>query len=520
MRKLYFLFLFVFLGTGLTYSQQMPIDFSDSDDNFSVFGGTTFAMRADPEDASNMVGEFFNSGAQWQGFFIDPTPAVDLDERQEITLRFYAFDGNAHDVMIKLENGSNPNVEVQVNAPAQGSATWQNLSFDFTNAQFSDGSGATNASGQYNRLTIFIDGVSTVPGTFLIDDIWDGTTPTDPNELDVIYTDLVWADEFDVNGPVNPDNWHHQTFGPNGGQWFNGELQHYTDRDTNSFVSDGFLRIVAKRETTTQDGVTLDFTSARLNSKFAFTYGRVDVRARLPFGNGTWPAIWTLGRNINEPGAWFETQGEGTTPWPACGEIDIMEHGLHATNEVSSAIHTPSSSGATVNTDTQMLADVANNFHVYSMNWSPNRITFMIDGVGYYTYEPAVQNADTWPFDLDQFILLNVAMGGFAGTIDAGFTESAMVIDYVRVFQNVLSTEDVFASKFSVYPNPSNDSDVLNIKTSETIDQLELFNMLGQRILNQKGTTNQLDIQNVRSGIYLLKIYSGNRSITKRVIIK
>jgi beta-glucanase (GH16 family) len=257
-----------------------------------------------------------------------------------------------------------------------------------------------------------------------------------------------------------------------------------------------------------------------LNSKFAFTYGRVDVRARLPFGEGTWPAIWTLGKNINEEGAWFETQGFGTTPWPACGEIDIMEHGLHATNEVSSAIHTPSSSGSTVNTDTQMLADVANDFHVYSVNWSPDRITFLIDDVGYYTYEPDAYNADTWPFDLDQFLLLNVAMGGIAGNVDAGFSESAMVIDYVRVYQNVLSTDDVFASKFSVYPNPNNESDVLNIQTTETIDTLELFNMVGQRILNQTGNRNQLDIQNVRSGIYVLKIYSGNRSITKRVIIQ
>ena len=198
-----------------------------------------------------------------------------------------------------------------------------------------------------------------------------------------------------------------------------------------------------------------------------------------------------------------------------------MEHGLHATNEVSSAIHTPSSSGATVNTDTQMLADVANDFHVYSVNWSPNRITFMIDGVGYYTYEPDVYNADTWPFDLDQFLLLNVAMGGFAGNVDAGFSESAMIIDYVRVYQNEnLSTDDVFASKFSVYPNPSDESKILNIKTTESIDKVELYNMIGQRILNQTNNTKEFNIQNVRTGVYLMMIYSGNKSITKRVIIK
>ena len=180
--------------------------------------------------------------------------------------------------MVKLENGTQPNVEVQINAPAQGTATWQSLSFDFSNAQISGGGGSTSATGQYTRLTIFIDGLSTTPGTFLIDDIWDGTAPTDPNALDVTYTDLVWADEFDIDGAVDANKWHHQTFGPNGGQWYNGEQQHYTDSPSNSFVANGFLNIVAKRETTTQDGVTLDYTSARLNSKFAFTYGRIDVR--------------------------------------------------------------------------------------------------------------------------------------------------------------------------------------------------------------------------------------------------
>lgn len=528
--KNYYTFLLFLLTSWFGFAQTMPIDFATSDDNFTVFGGTTFGLRADPEDGANQVGEFFNSGGVWQGFFLDLTPDIDLDERQEITLRFYAFDGNAHNVMIKLENGGNPNVEVEVNAAAQGSAAWQNLSFDFSNAQFSDGSGATNATGKYTRLTIFIDGVSTTPGTFLIDDIWDGTTPSDPNELDVIYTDLVWSDEFDGSGAVDPTKWHHQTFGPNGGQWFNGEQQHYTDSQTNSYVDGGFLNIVAKKETVTQNGVTLDYTSARLNSKFAFTYGRVDVRAKLPFGDGTWPAIWTLGKNISEPGAWFQTQGLGTTPWPACGEIDIMEHGLHAVNVVSSALHTTSSSGATVNTDTYQLTDVANNFHVYSVNWSPNQITFLIDGVGYYTYvkPPFVDIGgggpwqtdpdgvhDGWPFDLDQFLLLNVAMGGIGGAIDPNFVESSMVIDYVRVYQNVLSVGEDFASKFSVYPNPA--QDFVNIKTNEIIDKVEIYSLLGQLVATQKNSKN-IPVAELKPGMYLMNIYSGGKKATKKVL--
>ena len=137
---------------------------------------------------------------------------------------------------------------------------------------------------------------------------------------------LVWSDEFDGNGAINSTNWFHQTQLPLGWGWYNGEVQHYTDRIDNSYVSNGTLKIVAKKETYTDQGHTKEYTSARLNSKYAFTYGKVEIRAKLPQGFGTWPAIWMLGKNINEPGAYWETQGYGTTPWPACGEVDIMEH--------------------------------------------------------------------------------------------------------------------------------------------------------------------------------------------------
>jgi beta-glucanase (GH16 family) len=290
-----------------------------------------------------------------------------------------------------------------------------------------------------------------------------------PNDLDIIYTDLVWCDEFEETS-LDTNKWFRQTFGPNGGGWYNGELQHYTDSNTNSFVSGGNLHIVAKKETTTQNGIRLNYTSARLNSKYTFTYGRVDVKAKLPSGNGTWPAIWTLGKNINEGGAYFQTQNFGTTNWPQCGEIDIMEHGLHATNTVSSALHTPSSNGNTINTATKSLPNVAKNFHIYSMNWSPNQITFMIDGNPYYTYKPSSKNTSTWPFDKDQFLLLNIAMGGFAGPPDANFTQSSMIIDYVRVYQNKTARKaDASNSQLLIYPNEA--SKIISIKSDENIDR-------------------------------------------------
>jgi len=122
------------------------------------------------------------------------------------------------------------------------------------------------------------------------------------------YTQLVWSDEFNGNGAVNASKWHHQTLLPNGNSWFNGELQHYTDRVENSSQSGGSLFINAINESFSDQGVTKQYTSARLNSKFAFTYGRVVVRAKLPQGAGTWPAIWMLGKNISEPGGFFYDQ--------------------------------------------------------------------------------------------------------------------------------------------------------------------------------------------------------------------
>lgn len=258
-------------------------------------------------------------------------------------------------------------------------------------------------------------------------------------QVDIVYNDLVWSDEFDTDGAVNANNWFHQTQLPAGGNWYNNESQHYTNLEANSFVDTGALNVVAKKETFTDQGFTKQYTSARLNSKFAFKYGRIDVRAKVPKEAGTWPAIWMLGKNVNEDGGYFDST-YGTTNWPACGEIDIMEHGITRSkpmNYIQSAMHTPSSYGNTSNIGGMVAdSDIANNYHIYSMNWSPNQISFLLDNVLYYTYNPAIKDASTWPFDKEQYVLLNIAMGGVAGAIASDFVQSSMVIDYVRVYQN------------------------------------------------------------------------------------
>ena len=284
------------------------------------------------------------------------------------------------------------------------------------------------------------------------------------SQVDIIYNDLVWSDEFNVNGTISSANWFQQTQLPSGGSWFNGELQHYTNRIDNAFVNAGELNIVAKKEVYTNQGFTKNYTSARLNSKFPFKYGRVDVRAKVPINVGTWSAIWMLGKNINEDGGFYDANF-GTVSWPACGEIDIMERGIfpsQPTDYIQGTLHTPSSFGNSVNNGGTLASNLQNTFHVYSMNWSPFQISFLLDNVVYYTYNPLIKNANTWPFDNEQYLLLNIAMGGTAGTIPANFTQAAMQIDYVRVYQNTMVDTQ----------NPTNFTATIGGVTSSTIELL------------------------------------------------
>lgn len=295
--------------------------------------------------------------------------------------------------------------------------------------------------------------------------------------------ELVWSDEFDSDGTVNDANWHHQTIPIiNAVDWANNEQQHYTDRADNSIVENGILKIIAKREIGyEQNGVAKNYTSARLNSKFAFTYGRVDVRAKLPAQLGTWPAIWTLGKNISETGAYWQTQGFGTTPWPATGEIDMMEQfgrNNSEKNDVHGSTHTPRSSGATENTARTTLNTSTTEYHVYSIIWDEKEIQFLVDDTEFYTYNPTEKYGGkitdpsrgdmNWPFDEPQFLILNVAMGGIlGGPIPDSFTEGIMDIDYVRVYQEKEDeTLTVADAIFTIDENSENGALVGSVATT------------------------------------------------------
>jgi beta-glucanase (GH16 family) len=245
--------------------------------------------------------------------------------------------------------------------------------------------------------------------------------------VDILVSNLsgaTWADEFNIDGAPNAEKWNYDigTGCPNLCGWGNNEAQYYTNRSDNVFVENGLLKITAKMES--YQGA--QYTSAKLftKGKFDFKYGTIEVRAKLPSGAGTWPAIWTLGSNISSVG------------WPACGEIDIMEHAGNRQGTIQSAMHTPSSSGNTFNKGSQILSDVSKAFHIYKVVWNASEIVFFVDEVEHYRYNPLNKNSSTWPFDANQYLILNVAMGGsFGGDVGVNFTESTMEIDYVRVYQ-------------------------------------------------------------------------------------
>ena len=247
------------------------------------------------------------------------------------------------------------------------------------------------------------------------------------------FNTLVWSDEFNGNGAINSENWFHQTQLPPGGIWWGGLIQHYTNREDNSHLKNGYLNLVAKKEIFNDQGEIKQYTSARLNSKFAFTYGRVEVKAKLPEGIGTWPAIWMLNKKINEDGAYWDNEGFGTVNWPICGEIDILEHWGKNQDYVSSALHNASSYGYQVlNLGGQKIEGASNKFHIYTLDWSEEKIIFSVDGVVHFQYEPSIKNSDTWPYDSDYYMILNIAI---EPDIDPKFIESSMEIDYIRIYQ-------------------------------------------------------------------------------------
>lgn len=227
-------------------------------------------------------------------------------------------------------------------------------------------------------------------------------------------TPPIWADEFFENGAPNSKNWNYNL---GAGGWGNNELQTYTNSSENVIVEDGLLKIIAKK-----DGSGA-YTSARIKSEnlFEFTYGTVEVRAKLPSAQGTWPAIWMLGANFDQVG------------WPVCGEIDIMEQKGWDKSKVLGTCHWSNNGNYAGYGLETAVTNATSDFHIYKLVWNQGgAIRIFVDNREYFV----MTTNSSMPFNADFFFIFNIAMGGnLGGTIDPNFTQSTMEIDYIRVYQ-------------------------------------------------------------------------------------
>lgn len=229
---------------------------------------------------------------------------------------------------------------------------------------------------------------------------------------------MVWNDEFDKKGAPDTTRWKFD-LGSNDG-WGNNELEYYTAN--NATIDSGFLTIEARKEP--KD--TFRYTSARMLSKQSWQYGKIEVRAKLPQGVGSWPAIWML--------------ADGMKEWPDDGEIDIMEHvGFHP-GYIHASIHCKKYNHVihTQKTDTILVNDFATTFHVYAVEWDKDSIGVSVDGNKYFSFANEHTGYDAWPFDNKMQLILNVAVGGNWGGqqgVDDNAFPLRMQLDYVRVYQ-------------------------------------------------------------------------------------
>jgi beta-glucanase (GH16 family) len=256
------------------------------------------------------------------------------------------------------------------------------------------------------------------------------TSPTKPGGKLTGWT-LTWSDEFDGpdGSPVDSSKWTSET-GGNG--WGNQELEYYTARPQNAIQQGGNLVITVLAERYTgPDGVTRDYTSARLKTqgKFSQKYGRFEARIKIPRGQGIWPAFWMLGADIDK------------REWPKSGEIDIMENIGKEPALVHATIHGPGYNGdhgITASFGLPGNPGFADDFHIYAVEWAPKSMRFYVDDHLYATRTPAdLPKGTKWVYRRPFFILLNVAIGGdWPGSPDASsIFPQTMLVDYVRVYK-------------------------------------------------------------------------------------
>ena len=481
-------------------------------------------------NTSSTVLKYDDIGGQYANVRFDTNQNIDLSVKNAFTFKIYVpssgVTGNlTNQVSLKLQNANLPQPWTTQSEIIKYISLdqWQEITFDFENDNYINldpTSPPPITRTDFNRVLIQVNGENNYEHVeaFVDDFIFEESEGDD----DPVFNTLVWSDEFNYTGSVDSNKWHHQIIPIiNGTDWANGEQQHYTNRLTNSYVNNGSLKIKAIRENYTYNNSTKLYTSARLNSKFAFQYGRVDVRAKLPAEAGTWPAIWTLGANINEIGNYFGST-YGSVGWPVCGEIDIMEqNGWDKTNLIGHLHYSNSNTNSYQNEGaTTYINDSSGEYHIYSLIWTENTIQILLDDVVFFERE----NTQEIPYDNLHYLLLNIAMGGnLGGSIPSNFTESIMEIDFVRVYEeSSLSSQNSNMEEMLIYPNPTDNNISVKVPRNLIGTTLNIYSTLGRKLAayTLSEPNSEFDISFFKSGIYFLRFESKFGVYTKEIIKK
>jgi beta-glucanase (GH16 family) len=403
----------------------LPVTFDNLWMSYGVAGydgAEDSSIIADPAQASNKIVRVTKSAtadAQARTVITTVDPAGFASEipfasnAKKLRVKVQSPDAGVT-VRLKVEEHANTAVAASAEAITTQAGAWETLVFDF--ASPAAGSAALDTSKNYDLVTLYFNYGQTgaqagSAKTYYFDD------------LEMVPADwqLVWSDEFTTDGVPNPAKWRFEV----GENWANEELQAYTSNSRNGQVANGSLIITAIPETSG----SRNYSSARINSIGSWTYGRMDVRAMLPMGHGLWPAIWMLPDSI----------GVNGNNWPDCGELDIMEQNWiwnQSDTLILGTVHNGDYNfmdGSQKSGSITVTAPSAN-WHVYSMVWYQDQVSFLVDDQQYFTYYSEGTHG-TWPYDNPFHFILNIAVDGATATVGTStWSKPTMEIDYVRVY--------------------------------------------------------------------------------------
>jgi len=457
---------------------------------------------------------------------------VDMSEETVV-----AGDGNYPAVYV---SGANINGPGGLAMTDNGDGTWElttqlssgDYTYKFRNGYYDywDGPGWEDdnglieggcAYGQYHDRQVIVQNNNLIVGPFCF-----GSCDESCDEEVINYT-LVWDDDFD-NSEIDLNKWNFE-IGTGDWGWGNNEAQYYTNDPENAYIEDGNLTIQAVHE----NYGGMNYTSARLTTKNKgdWRYGKFEIRAKLPTGIGTWPAIWML------PTDWVYGG------WPESGEIDIMEHVGYNPNWIHGTIHTDAYNHMD---GTQLggqihINDASSNFHIYSIVWSDESIKWYVDDIQFYDfYNDQQDDFTTWPFNQDFHLILNLAIGGTWGGqqgIDDSAFPAQFKIDYVKIYEaSQLSSYDrllpIRYKSYQNYPNPFNPITTLRYNLpGDAMVNITIYDMMGRQvktIVNGSQTAGHKTIQwnatndknrPVSAGLYLYAIQAGEFKQSKKMVL-